>query len=69
VTTVGQLNFFRWFIENKVIDYALTNIELIDKDMVTTINSKKKGKRCVLSPSAVKGIYTNNYDITIKFKP
>lgn len=69
VTTVGQLNFFRWFIENKVIDYALENLERIDIDMMTTINTKKKGKRCVLSPSAVKGIYTNNYDITIKFKP
>jgi|TARA_Y100000389_G_C17415110_1_gene493227 hypothetical protein len=69
VTTVGQLNFFRWFIENKVIDYALNNIELIDVDMMTTNNAKKKGKRTVLSPSAVKGIYTNNYDITIRFKP
>tara|TARA_B110000977_G_scaffold54679_1_gene74618 strand:+ start:14717 stop:15274 length:558 start_codon:yes stop_codon:yes gene_type:complete len=69
VTTVGQLNFFRWFIENKVIDYALYNVELIDADMMTTINSKKKGKRCVLSPNAMKGIYTNKCDITIKFKP
>lgn len=69
VTTVGQLNFFRWFIENKVMDYALNNVELIDRDMMATVNSKKKGKRTVLSPSAVKGIYTNNYNITIKFKP
>tara|TARA_B110001450_G_scaffold14714_1_gene13811 strand:+ start:3490 stop:4047 length:558 start_codon:yes stop_codon:yes gene_type:complete len=69
VTTVGQLNFFRWFIENKIMDYALGNVELIDSDMMATVNSKKKGKRCVLSPSAVKGIYTNNCEITIKFKP
>lgn len=69
VTTVGQLNFFRWFIENKIIDYALSNVELIDRDMMATVTTKKRGKRCVLSPSAVKGIYTNDYDITIKFKP
>lgn len=69
ITTVGQLNFFRWFIENKIIDYALCNVELIDRDMMATVTAKKRGKRCVLSPSAVKGIYTNNYDITIKFKP
>ena len=69
VTTVGQLNFFRWFIENKIIDYALCNVELIDGDMMATVTSKKRGKRSVLSPSAMKGIYTNNYDITIKFKP
>ena len=68
VTTVGQLNFFRWFIDNKILDYALSNIHLVDADMITTMTSKKKGKRTVLSPSAVKGIYTNNYAITIKFK-
>ncbi len=69
VTTVGQLNFFRWFIDNKILDYALSNIHLVDADMITTMASKKKGKRTVLSPSAVKGIYTNNCAITIKFKP
>lgn len=68
VTTVGQLNFFRWFIDNKILEYALTNIRFIDADMINTMTSKKKGKRTVLSPSAVKGIYTNNCSITIKFK-
>tara|TARA_B100000085_G_C18421959_1_gene463078 strand:+ start:197 stop:751 length:555 start_codon:yes stop_codon:yes gene_type:complete len=68
ITTVGQLNFFRWFIENKILDYALANIRLIDADMINTMASKKKGKRTVLSPSAVKGIYTNECPITIKFK-
>lgn len=68
VTTVGQLNFFRWFIDNKILDYALNNIKFIDADMINTMTFKKKGKRTVLSPSAVKGIYTNKCDITIKFK-
>jgi hypothetical protein len=68
ITTVGQLNFFRWFIENKIMDYALNNIKLIDSDMNNTLINKRKGKRCVLSPSAVKGVYTNNHKITIKFK-
>ena len=68
VTTVGQLNFFRWFIDNKILDYALSNIRFIDSDMINTMSSKKKGKRTVLSPSAVKGIYTNRCSITIKFE-
>lgn len=68
VTTVGQLNFFRWFIENKILDYALSNIHLIDADMIHTMSCKKKGKRTVLSPSAVNGIYTNKHNVTIKFK-
>ncbi len=67
VSTVGQLNFFRWFIENKILDYAVTNIKLIDQDMINTMYNKKKGKRVVLSPSAVKGVYTNDQEITIKF--
>lgn len=68
VTTVGQLNFFRWFIENKILEYALANIKLIDTDMTNTMTNKKKGKRTVLSPSAVKGVYTNEQSITIKFR-
>lgn len=67
VSTVGQLNFFRWFIENKIFEYAMANIKLIDADMNSTMYNKKKGSRVVLSPSAVKGIYTNNQEITIKF--
>lgn len=68
VSTVGQLNFFKWFIENKIYEYALSNIKLIDLDMINTMNSKNKDRRTVLSPSAVKGIYTTSQNITIKFK-
>src|SRR6056300_663555 len=25
-TTIGQLNFFRWFIENKLLNYVLINV-------------------------------------------
>jgi len=68
ITTVGQLNFFRWVLENKIYDYALSNISLIDSDMNTTLLNKRKDRRTVLSPSAVKGVYTNNLNVTIKFK-
>lgn len=37
VTTVGQLNFFRWFIEKEIYDYVLTNREMIEKDMNNTL--------------------------------
>ena len=67
ITTVGQLNFFRWFIENNVFDYAIENIKLIDLDMTNTMSNKLKNKRSVLSPSALKGIYTNHQSITIEF--
>jgi hypothetical protein len=68
VTTVGQLNFFKWFIENRIYEYTLNNIKLIDLDMTNTMNSKNKDHRTVLSPSALKGIYTTSRNITIKFR-
>lgn len=37
VTTVGQLNFFRWFIEKDILSYIQENRESIEKDMVSTL--------------------------------
>lgn len=34
-TTVGQLNFFRWATENRVIEYVLSNISNIEQHMAT----------------------------------
>ena len=31
ITTIGQMNFFRWAIQNKVIDYAQKHLEKIEK--------------------------------------
>ena len=36
-TTVGQLNFFRWAIENKVLDYIHKNLNDIEKDMTESV--------------------------------
>ena len=35
VTTIGQLNFFRWIINNKILDYVGENLKYIDSDMNT----------------------------------
>ena len=37
VTTVGQLNFFRWFIEKDILSYIVANREIIEQDMVSTL--------------------------------
>lgn len=44
-TTIGQLNFFRWAIEFKVLDYVKKNLNVIEKDMNNSIKhySRKKG--------------------------
>lgn len=37
VTTVGQLNFFRWFIEKEILEFVTENREEIEKDMNSTL--------------------------------
>lgn len=43
-TTIGQLNFFKWAIENNIIDYIKKNYEDIERDMNerNSISKKKK---------------------------
>jgi hypothetical protein len=42
ITTIGQLNFFKWFISKKVLDYVNKNILNIELDM--NFNKKNKNK-------------------------
>ena len=44
VTTIGQLNFFRWAIRNKIIDYVIEDHNNINQEMNKINNSKKKYK-------------------------
>ena len=44
ITTVGQLNFFKWAIENNIIDYIKEHLESIDTDMNTNIKKIYKTK-------------------------
>lgn len=75
-TSVCQLNFFRWAIENNVVDYIKEHLEDIDKDMNESINyvyNKKDGqkserkKRRELSVSATKFLNKNDITILVKF--
>ena len=75
-TTIGQLNFFKWAIENEVIDYIRENYKTIENDMNNrNSNSKKKKdlvsisrkKREELSVSAFKTIKKENVEIVVSF--
>jgi hypothetical protein len=77
-TTIGQLNFFKWALENKVIEYIDKNYDIIEKDMnsrnstskrkETLIdNSKTRKKREELSISATKSIKKEDVEIIVKF--
>ena len=41
-TTIGQLNFFRWILNNHVIDYIQENIDDIESDMNNSLKEIKK---------------------------
>ena len=77
-TTIGQLNFFKWAIENKVVDYIEENYNDIEKDMnnrnstskrkeTITDNSKTRKKREELSISATKSIKKEKVEIVVHF--
>ena len=77
-TTIGQLNFFKWAIENQVINYIEENYDTIEKDMnnrnstskrkeTITDNSKTRKKREELSVSATKSIKKEEVEIVVKF--
>jgi len=78
-TTIGQLNFFKWALENKVIDYIEENYDTIEKDMnsrnstskrkenLTIDNTKTRKKREELSISATKSIKKEEVEIVVEF--
>jgi hypothetical protein len=44
ITTIGQLNFFRWAIKNKIIDYVIKDHVKINNEMNNLNVNKKKYK-------------------------
>lgn len=77
-TTIGQLNFFKWAIENDVIKYIEDNYQHIENDMNSRNSNSKKNKdsyknnktrkkREELSISAVKSIKKEDVEIIVKF--
>ena len=47
ITTIGQLNFFRFAIQNGIIDYAINNITDIENDMNNTLKNREQEKKTV----------------------
>lgn len=41
-TTLGQLNFFKWILENDILDYIRNNFDIIQNDMNQRSSSAKK---------------------------
>jgi hypothetical protein len=46
ITTVGQLNFFKWALENNIVDYVQKHMKDIEEDMnLRCENIKKTGTK------------------------
>jgi hypothetical protein len=80
-TTIGQLNFFKWALENGVIRYIEENFDAIEKDMNSRNSTSKRKemnldhsssnqtrkKREELSISATKSIKKEKVEIVVNF--
>lgn len=81
-TTIGQLNFFKWAIENQVLKYVDDNFDVIEADMNSRNSTSKRNtpedaslattaktrkKREELSISACKSIKKEVVSIVVKF--
>ena len=76
-TTIGQLNFFRWLLENNIIEYIEEHLDNINQDMnkrnSTSKNklknkNKTRKKREELSILASKSIKKEQVKIIVEFK-
>lgn len=76
-TTIGQLNFFKWALENNILSYISEHLDEIEKDMnrrnstsknrVQKKKAKTRKKRQELSCSATKSIRKEEVEIVVKF--
>ena len=72
-TTVGQLNFFEWVIQDEVLDYLETHYEEIHRDMeecsqvLVPDGEEGRRKRHELSRSATKSVKRHDVRVVVSF--
>lgn len=73
-TTVGQLNFFEWAMQDEVLDYLDAHIDDVQKDMdecsITMRSEEGAGrrKRHELSRSATKSMCRHDIKVSVSFQ-
>jgi len=65
ITTIGQLNFFKWAILNKVVDYIVEHYDSITQDMNTRLTLKNKHTKTEDSISTVSTLSTDESNAKI----
>jgi len=59
-TTLGQLNFFKWCIENKILDYIEANYKIIETDMNLRNTSAKVKNSSLNSNTSTTSLESND---------
>jgi hypothetical protein len=78
ITTIGQLNFYRWFFTKKIYDYCIVNYTNIQNELLSNKNvkkrsrynaSKKRSTSCKKQMNYIKVEYNpnNDKDIIVSF--
>lgn len=65
ITTVGQLNFFRWFFEKQIYEYVTANRETIEKDMNQTLKVHYSRTASTLSSTTSEPTQSNSTTSTL----
>ena len=73
LTTIGQLNFFKWAIKYNILNYIMENLNDIEDDMHNCLKyiynkkNKSRKKRKELSISATKSLNKHDVEVVLKF--
>jgi len=54
ITTIGQLNFFKFAIQDNIINYAIENITDIENDMNNTLKNRELEKKNFMQVKSIK---------------
>lgn len=67
VTTVGQLNFFRWFFEKNILEFVEEHREVIEKDMNFTLKEhySRSTTSTLVAPTAAESVDTTESESSI----
>lgn len=68
ITTIGQLNFFKWAIKNNIIKYVEEHVKEIDKDMTQSKKEKMLKKKLIIEKELKKDKQTYKKVINIPSK-
>ncbi len=77
-TTVGQLNFFKWLISNKIFNYILENKDFLENEMSKNIKNNKDNKdknynddnkdnNNKINVNAIQKIHDENVELIVSF--